>query len=102
MHRFRMAAIAAMSVCAFALVSAGSASAQSTASVPMTKKVAITGTAKNGKKFTGTYTIKRFQAVAGKMYAVGTLTGTLKGRQVKRSNVSIPATLTGSDSSAQS
>jgi hypothetical protein len=102
MHRFRMAAVAAMSVCAFALIGAGTASAQSTSPVPMTKTVTLTGTAKNGKKFTGTYSIKRFQSTAGKLYAVGTLSGKLKGRTVKRSNVVIPATLTGDSNSAQS
>ena len=42
----------------------------------------MTGTAKNGKKFTGTYTIQRFASKGGKVYAVGTLKGRLKGRNV--------------------
>ena len=41
----------------------------------------MTGTAKNGKKFNGTYTIKRFTHSGSKLYAVGTLKGRLKGRQ---------------------
>jgi hypothetical protein len=101
MHRFRMAAIAAVSCCAVMLVGAGTASAQSsTTSVPASQKVAITGAAKNGKKFTGTYAIKRFEKSGGKLVAVGTLTGKLKGRTVKRSNVAIPAAVTGSGDSS--
>ena len=99
MNRLRMAAIAAVSCCAVMLIGAGSASAQ-TSSVPMTKKVAITGTAKNGKKFTGTYTINRFESRGGKLVAVGTLAGKLKGKQVRRSGVAIPASLAGSGASA--
>jgi hypothetical protein len=100
MNRLRMVAIAAMSCCAVMLIGAGSASAQSgTTSVPMTQKVAITGAAKNGKKFTGTYTIDRFEKSGGKLVAVGTLKGKLKGRTVSRKNVAIPAALTGSGSS---
>ena len=100
MNRFRMAAIAAVSCCAVMLVGAGTASAQSTTSVPASQKVAITGAAKNGKTFTGTYAIKRFEKSGGKLVAVGTLTGKLKGRTVKRSNVAIPASLTGSGNSS--
>jgi hypothetical protein len=100
MNRFRMAAIAAVSCCAVMLVGAGTASAQSTTSVPASQKVAITGAAKNGKKFTGTYAIKRFEKSGGKLVAVGTLTGKLKGRTVTRSNVAIPASVTGSGDSS--
>jgi hypothetical protein len=89
MHRLHMAAVAAVSVCALALIGTSTASAASPA---FTKKVAVTGTNK-GKDFTGTYTIKRFVATGGKTYAVGTLTGTLSKRHVSRSNVRIPATL---------
>ena len=38
---------------------AGPAAAQ-TSGTPLTKTVAMTGKAKNGKKFNGTYTIDRF------------------------------------------
>ena len=53
----------------------------------------MTAKAKNGKKFTGTYTISRFTQSGGKVYAVGALKGKLKGRNVKRSGVRIPVTL---------
>jgi hypothetical protein len=69
-------------------------------------KTPIQGVAKNGKKFTGTYAIQRFTVatVNGKkaVYAVGTLTGTLKGRHVSRSNVMLPAKLTGASSTQTS
>jgi len=94
-----MAALAALTVFAVSLGAAGTASAQDTA-VPATKKVAVTGVNK-GKDFKGTYTIQRFETRSGKLYAVGTLTGKLKNRRVSRSNVAIPAALTGSsDASA--
>src|SRR5215208_1374370 len=99
MTRLRMAALAALTVFAVSLGAAGTASAQDTA-VPATKKVAVTGVNK-GKDFKGTYTIQRFETRSGKLYAVGTLTGKLKNRRVSRSNVAIPAALTGSsDASA--
>ena len=53
----------------------------------------MTGKAKNGKKFTGTYTIERFARSGGKQYAVGTLKGRLGGRRVTRKNVQIPVAL---------
>ena len=99
MNRIRMAALAALTVCAVSLGAAGTASAQD-AAVPATKKVAMKGTNK-GKNFVGTYTIQRFETRAGKLYAVGTITGKLKNRRVSRSNVAIPAALTGDDGGAQ-
>jgi hypothetical protein len=93
-----MGALAALVACAAALGAAGTASAQDS-TVPMTKKVAITGKNK-GKDFKGTYTIKRFEARGGKLYAVGTLKGKLKNRSVSRKNVAIPAALTGGGSSS--
>ena len=95
MNRIRTAALAALMVCAVSLGAASTASAQG-AAVPATKKVAMTGTNK-GKNFVGTYTIQRFETRSGKLYAVGTLTGKLKNRRVSRSNVAIPAALTGDD-----
>jgi hypothetical protein len=71
---------------------AGPAAAQ-TSGTPFTKSIAMTGKAKNGKKFTGTYTIDRFTRSGGKQYAVGTLKGRLKGRRVKREDVRIPVAL---------
>jgi hypothetical protein len=86
-----MGALAALVAAATVLGAAGTASAQDTPA--FTKQMAIAGKNK-GKDFKGTYTIKRFTSKGGKVYAVGTLTGTLKNRKVSRSNVRIPATLT--------
>jgi hypothetical protein len=50
----------------------------------------MTGVAKNGKKFTGTYGIYKFVVKDGKVWSVGTLSGKLKGRHVRRGNVMMP------------
>jgi hypothetical protein len=55
--------------------------------------IQVHGAAKGGKKFTGSYAIQHFTVRNNKVYAVGTLTGTLKGRHVSRSNVQLPAKL---------
>jgi hypothetical protein len=60
----------------------------------------MTGVAKNGKKFTGNYAIYKFVAKDGKVWSVGTLSGRLKGRHVKRGNVMMPAQVTGDSSTA--
>ena len=91
MTKSRMAALAA--VAAFALLLVGGAGPAAAQSKPLTKVVKMTAKAKNGKKFTGTYTISRFTQSGGKVYAVGKLKGKLKGRTVRKSNVRIPATL---------
>jgi hypothetical protein len=85
-----LAAIAALAV--MLVGGAGPAAAQ-TSSTPLTQKVKMTGTAKGGKKFSGTYTIQRFTHRGSKLYAVGTLKGRLNGHGVKRTNVRIPAAL---------
>ena len=93
MTKSRMAALAAVAAFALLLVGgAGSAAAQ-TQGTPFTKVVKMTATAKNGKKFRGTYTISRFTQSGGKVFAVGKLKGKLKGRTVRKSNVRIPVTL---------
>src|SRR4051812_35335610 len=53
----------------------------------------MTGVAKNGKQFKGTYGIYKFVVKNGKVWSVGTLKGKLKGRHVTRGNVMMPATL---------
>jgi hypothetical protein len=82
----------ALLACLAAMFVAGPAQAQTT--TPLTKTVAVTGKAANGKAFKGKFAISNFKAVGGKTYAVGTLTGTVKNRKVTRI-VSIPAKLTG-------
>ena len=83
------AAVAALSV--MLIGGAGPAAAQS--STPFTKTVKMTGKAKNGKKFTGTYTIKRFTRRGSAQYAVGTVKGRFKGRNVTRRNVRVPVAI---------
>jgi hypothetical protein len=92
MTKSRMAVLAAVAAFAVLLVGgAGPAAAAQTATKPLSQVVKMTATAKNGKKFTGTYTISRFASRGGKVFAVGTLNGRLKGHRVTRSNVRIPA-----------
>jgi hypothetical protein len=91
MSRIRLAALAATLTCAVVLGGAGTAAAQTAPT--LTRVVPITGTAQNGKTFNGTYTIQRFAARDGKLFAVGTLKGKLKNRPVTRRNVRIPAAL---------
>ncbi len=93
MTKSRMAVLGAVAAFALLLVGGAGPAAAQTSGTPLTKVVKMTGTAKNGKKFTGTYTISRFIQSGDKIYAVGTLKGRLKGRNVKRSGVRIPATL---------
>ena len=68
------------------------------AGIPTTSlaQVPVTGTARNGKKFTGHFNVTRFVTRGGKSYALGTLTGKLGHRSVKRSNVAIPASTSSS------
>jgi hypothetical protein len=91
MSKVRLAAAAVMASCGLMLVGgAGTAAAQGAQATPLTKKIAITGQAANGKRFSGTYTIDRFVSKGDKVFAVGTLKGTLKHRRVTRKNVQIP------------
>jgi hypothetical protein len=99
MFKLRVAAVTATIVCAVALVQgAGVASAQ-TGPARLTQVVPITGTAKNGAKLKGTYTIERFVAHGGKLYSVGTLKGKLRGKRVVKHGVRLPASL--ADASAR-
>jgi hypothetical protein len=86
----RMAAFAATLACALLIGGAGTAAAQSGATTDLTKRLAVTGTGKGGKKFKGTYTIDRFVTRGDDVFSVGTLKGKLKNRRVKRENVRMP------------
>ncbi len=79
MSRTRLAVAAATILCALMLPSVASAQT----ATPLTEKVAVTGT----KGFKGTYTIDRFIARGDKLYAVGTLKGKLRGKNVTKRNV---------------
>jgi hypothetical protein len=92
-------ALAAIGVPTAGAASTNSASPQVTDAGPL-MTIPMSGVAKNGKKFTGTYGIYKFTVKNGKVWSVGTLKGRLNGRHVTRANVMLPATLTG-DSGAQ-
>jgi hypothetical protein len=82
------------------------ASQAQTPTKQLTQKVALSGTAKSGKSFKGTYTITRFTRAhsgryAGKMVAVGTVRGTSGGKRYAKKGVVMPAKLTKPASSAQ-
>jgi hypothetical protein len=101
MSKSRMVLAAAVAALAVMLIGGAGPAAAQTSTTPLTKTVKMTGTAKNGKKFNGTYTIKRFTHSGSKLYAVGTLKGRLKGRRVTKNNVRIPASLARPASAAQ-
>jgi hypothetical protein len=101
----RLAAFATTLCCALLLGGAGSATAAGTAdsaqaAQPLTKVIPMTGEARNGKKFNGTFTIKRFASRGGELQAVGKLKGRLKNRRVNRT-VRLPAELASGAQSAQ-
>lgn len=76
-----------------AAASSGTTTSSSTTSAPALKTIHVHGLTRTGKKFKGTYAIQRFVAGTHRVYAVGTLKGTLLGRQVTRHNVKMPAKL---------
>jgi hypothetical protein len=96
---FVVAALASLALGAVAVPVAGAANGTThppkVTSIPALYKLPVSGVAKNGKKFSGTYKIQRFVVKGSKVYSVGTLKGRLKGRQVKRYGVMLPASLTG-------
>lgn len=102
MSRIRLAAVAAMLSCGLLLGATSSASAQTAPVQDLTKRIAVTGTAKNGKSFSGTYTINRFISRGDRVLAVGTLRGKLKNRNVKRTGVRVPVTGFADQAGAQS
>ncbi|MDA0182453.1 hypothetical protein OJ997_19245 [Solirubrobacter phytolaccae] len=84
MSRIHLAAIAATVVCAFMFTGV----AQAQEAVPLTQKVALTGT----KGFKGTYTIEKFVSQGGKLFAVGKVVGKATGgKRVTKENVKLPA-----------
>src|SRR4051812_18255717 len=101
MQQIRTALMTVMACFAVAAMTAPAAGAQGVGKAPKVASVppmytipGVTGVAKNGKKFKGTYAIDRFVAAGNRVLAVGTLKGRLDGRRVTRHNVGIPAQLT--------
>jgi hypothetical protein len=108
MLQLRSALIAAAATLALSLIAVPAAGAFNGTSFPTPVRsfapletVHVTGVAKNGKTFRGTFGIQRFVAGATKVYAVGTLKGRLNGRHVTRYGVMIPASMTGASGSAR-
>jgi hypothetical protein len=82
--------------CAALLVVPVAASAQSAPtpiSVTSFSHIPVSGKANNGKSFTGHFNVSQFVTRAGKTYALGTLTGKVGNRTVKRSNVAVPVSV---------
>ena len=84
-------------VCAALLIVPVAAGAQTAPVTPIQTtslaRVPVTGKARNGKTFAGHYDVSRFVTRGGKTYALGTLTGKLGNRAVRRSNVAIPVSM---------
>jgi hypothetical protein len=98
----RKAALAAVAVCASLMLVAPVAGAQTTSgtTVKNLRHIPISGMAQNHKRFVGHFSVDRFVKRHGKVYAVGTLTGTLGQRTVRTSNVAIPARVANSATGA--
>jgi hypothetical protein len=101
MSRIRLAAMAVTLSCALVLGVSSTAAAQTTPTQDMAKRIAVQGTAKNGKTFRGTYTINRFISRGDQVFAVGTLKGRLKHRHITRRGVRIPVTGFAEEGAAQ-
>ena len=100
MAKSRMLVLAAVAALAVMLIGGAGPAAAQTSGTPLTKTLKLTGKAKNGKRFSGTYTIDRFTRSGSRQFAVGTVKGRLAGRRVKRENVRIPVALQRHDASA--
>jgi hypothetical protein len=97
MTRPRVAMIAAVASLSLGTIAIPVAQANNGTTVPPSVNtlppldtVHVTGTAKNGKQFSGSFAIQRFVAGQNAVYAVGTLKGMLAGRHVTRYGVRIP------------
>lgn len=104
--RIRIALVAAVMAIGTVGVSTAAASNGTTVPTKITKvpplyTLNISGAAKNGKQFNGTYGIQRFVVKDGKAYAYGTLKGKLKGRHVTRYGVLMPASLNNTTTGAR-
>lgn len=83
-------------ICATALaapVAAGAKTSHTATQATSMKAVPVTGTARNGKAFTGHLTVSQFVTRHGKTYALGTLTGRLGHRNIKPRQVAMPVSV---------
>jgi hypothetical protein len=98
----RLAATAAMTVCALLLVGGTGVARAQEGPARLTQVVPISGTSTNGKqKFTGTYAIDRFIVKGGKLYSVGTVKGKAGKKKVTKKNVRLPATVANATGTAK-
>ena len=93
MSKSRMLLLAAFAALSVMLIGGAGPAAAQTSPTKLTKTVKLTGKTASGKKFNGTYTIQRFTRSGGKLFAVGTVKGRVKGHKVTKRNVRIPAAL---------
>jgi hypothetical protein len=100
MSRIRVAVTAAAVACSLMLIGGTSIATAQTGPARLTHVVPLTGTAKGGKHFTGKYTINRFVTRGGKVFAVGTVTGKVRNKKVRKTNVRMPASLASGSSTA--
>lgn len=87
----RKAVMVLAAICASLLAAPVAASAATTTGTSFTH-IPITGKAHNGPAFNGQFSVSRFVTRHGATYAVGTLTGKLGSRTIKR-QVALPAAL---------
>jgi hypothetical protein len=98
----KLAALVA-AVCTVLLLAPMTAGAQAPSTgtdVTSLQKIPVSGTARNGKAFTGEFSVKRFVARGGKPWAVGTLKGKVGHRKVTRRNVAMPVGVGQGDASS--
>jgi hypothetical protein len=83
-------------ICATALaapVAAGAKTSHATTQATSLKQIPVTGTARNGKAFTGRMTVTQFVTRHGKTFALGMLTGRLGNRHVAARQVALPVSV---------
>lgn len=94
----RKAGVVLAMVCAAALmvpVAAGAKTSHATTQATSMKAMPVTGTAHNGKPFTGHFTVTQFVTRHGTTFALGQLTGRLGHRRIGARQVAIPVTAPG-------
>lgn len=64
------------------------------------KNMPVSGTAKNGKAFTGHMTVSQFVTRNGRTIALGTLTGRIGNRTIKQTPVAVPVSVQSGTSGA--
>jgi hypothetical protein len=87
----RKSALAVAALCACLLLVPAAAGAQTSGiAVQSLQHIPVSGIAQNHKTFTGHFSVDRFVTRGGKTSALGTLTGKVGQRRVKRAGVAIP------------